>query len=236
MALKIPFLLILAVLFRCGSSATYFTEYIDEFCGKTFEVNSKKTAGILKFSRSVAHQPNLECPMTLRAPKSQMLMVQFTKLDLERDDECIDWVQMYDGKSKEAKRLSKHLCGKEELGLKYVSSQEYLAILVRVGARPAKEELQIVYNSFHMVPCEKYTFECDNGRCISAVLSCAKYDHCGDKSNSCGLVMWIAVGVVVTILVIIGVCVGVCCCIRKRKQNQRMQQGGMQMQAPPRHR
>ncbi|XP_041375986.1 uncharacterized protein LOC121388630 [Gigantopelta aegis] len=206
---------------------------MDELCEQTFTVPGEKTAGILKLTRSRTYKSNMQCKMKLRAPSYQMLMVQFTKLDLKRDgDKCIDWVQMYDSEPLKINEISKQLCKKQSS--KYVSDTDYITIIFVSGSGPAKEGFEMVYNSFHLAPCADFFYKCDNGRCIDSVLSCAEYDHCGDDSGSCELLIWMAVGIVLTILIIAGVCLGACFCIQRRKRKQRMQQldnqGNMQFQ------
>ncbi|XP_041376615.1 uncharacterized protein LOC121389065 [Gigantopelta aegis] len=69
--------------------------------------------------------------------------------------------------------------------------------------------------------CNESEVRCDNGRCISRMLKCVTYDHCGDGSELCSddsnWWIWIFIGLVVLLLIVLIILLIVFCIKRKRR-------------------
>ncbi|XP_041375148.1 low-density lipoprotein receptor-related protein 3-like [Gigantopelta aegis] len=207
------------------SFAAHRTYYMDEHCERKLILTKKNSYGILKLTKWWRFGPHIQCVMSFRAPSYHRMLVRINKMDLMRDGySCTDWVQIYDGNSIDHKELSKSLCGKQAPDVSFASTGGEVTIQFVSNSGQDPEEFEMIFNSFYMAPCVDDDYECDNGRCIARLLQCTQYDHCGDNSSNCQLLLWIFLGIFLTVIVFAGIGGGIYFFMQKRKRKQAMEQ------------
>ncbi|XP_074644928.1 neuropilin and tolloid-like protein 1 isoform X2 [Tubulanus polymorphus] len=161
---------------------------MDQNCGKQLNIGIKH-GGKLILTNKQKYAPNMDCTVTLVAPKNKRIQIYFKKLDIENVPACTkDKLDVYEGMQVMAgKKLPIHMmgfCGDSTHAPWPHSDQNVLTLHFTSDADTETSGFEIIFSEYHDDYCvEGKEFMCGNFDCIDQSLVCDGEFNCEDKSD-----------------------------------------------------
>lgn len=165
-----------------------------------------------------------ECETKVRAWYSpyNKIMFYFENLDLRCDEGHLEFHVGQSGYMR-VPGLERNLCGESKPTQVFTVNDRYMRIKY-VSKKPQSKHdvFSIIMTSYSDGTCHRYSYKCDNSRCIDRNIVCNDYDSCGDGSGctqqKTSIIIGASVGSLVVAGIIVTVVVRFVCCKRKQRE------------------
>ncbi|KAK7114723.1 uncharacterized protein [Littorina saxatilis] len=219
---RLQFLVTILFTLMTTVSAYLPTFFMDEWCSTTLDLSIQSIEG----GRLLLRPPQrgmryLTCFVSLKAPQGKRLSLRFREFDIQSPFDCNqDHLQIFDDKMMRSE-LTGRMCntGQTPSGVYTTTGQDGTVRLFKKNY--LSDQIEIIFTSFHLAPCQGGEFQCKNSHCIADDLYCNGYDNCGDESDLCFLNAAGIAGVVIAAIVIIIIIAAIVAFIWYRRQQRR---------------
>lgn len=192
MCLKI-LLVLLSLIYNVSSYYDIF--YMEDYCkpGHTLPAydisvgsSGSNSSGILRATQSLFYSSGLNCSVNLQVPPIRGVVVSLRYMELRRNFQCQDYLQLISGTSTFIECGPRHDDISESRSFRFfnnVTIRFHTSSSLLGLASGFQLTFTSVKDSTKDGTCNDTEFQCNNRLCIWGGLTCDHHNNCGDKSD-----------------------------------------------------
>lgn len=158
------------------------TDYMTTTCTNSVSMNIARR---LQTSTSLTYSNSMSCTYTITVPSGYFVQANIRRFELEekRYGACVDYANFYDGGSTGSTKLNTDPYCDQSAPSQLASTGTKMTIEFHSDNSAVYRGFDIIFAAATNAPCSGDQFACSNSKCVSSLLYCDNYNHCGDESD-----------------------------------------------------